>query len=141
MSTPRLTFDTLLSQSKLDTLFWFTFDTQFWYTQKSLKYTLIHTKVYQIMVDDRKPYLNCMKCVWNGMKRFQILMYQKHVKSVYSKVYLISCPILIGSKVYQSSARACFEKMNVMMILDKIISSWHYVAMETSKCRISGAMV
>ncbi len=65
-------FDTLLSRSKLDPLFWFTL-IQFWYTQKCIKYTLIHSKVYQIMIDDRKSYLNCMKCVWNGVKRYQIL--------------------------------------------------------------------
>ena len=52
----------------------------FWY------FWLIHPKVYQIhfdtlevyqiMIDDRKLYLNCMKCVSNGVKRYQILMYQ-----------------------------------------------------------------
>ena len=88
---------------------WYTFEPiklviliHFWYTQKCIKYTLIQSKVYQIMIDDRKSYLNRMKCVWNGVKRYQILMYQKHVKSV---LILIPCPNLMVSKVYQSSVR------------------------------------
>ncbi len=36
------------------------------------------------MIDDRKLYLNCVKCVSNGVKRYQILMYQKHVKSAFN---------------------------------------------------------
>ncbi len=29
------------------------------------------------MIDDRKSYLNGMECVSNGVKRYQILMYEK----------------------------------------------------------------
>ncbi len=43
------------------------------------------------------------------MKRYQILMYQKHVKSVY---YLL--PIL--AKVYKSSARAFYKTMKINLL-------------------------
>ena len=36
------------------------------------------------MIDYRKSYLNCIKYVWNGVKRYQILMYQKDAKSVFN---------------------------------------------------------
>ena len=55
---PWRNFDTLLSWSKFDTLFWFTFDT-----------VLIHSKVYQIHFDTLKGVFNllsnfdCLKCV------------------------------------------------------------------------------
>ncbi len=59
--------------------FWYGFDT----LKKCIKYTLIHPKVYQIMIGDRKSYQNCMKCVLNGLKRFNTdvsKFIQKHVK-------------------------------------------------------------
>ncbi len=68
---------------------WYTFDPikirplvliHFWYTQKCIKYTLTHSKAYQIMIGDRKSYLNYMKCVWNDVK---MAMYQKHFQSVF----------------------------------------------------------
>ena len=110
-------------------ILWLNFDTlliQFWHNQKCLKYTLIHSKTYQIMIDDRNSYINGMQCVWNGMKKYQIL----GIKNV-SKVYLISffIPILISSKVYQSSARVpsrqtVIERSSILLIHWFVIQFW-----------------
>ena len=75
---PWMNFDTLLSRSKLDTLFWFTFDTMYQIHFDTLK-------MYQIMIDDRKSYLNCMK--WCEK------VSNTNVSKTRQKVYLISCSI------------------------------------------------
>ncbi len=54
------------------------------------------------MINDRKSYLNCMKCLLNGVKRYQILMYQKHVKSVFN--------ILFNFDRLKSSTRAALPE-------------------------------
>ncbi len=87
-------------------LFWYSID-----TLKSVLNTLWYT---QKMIDDRKSYLNRMKCVWNGVKRYQILMYQKHVKSVFNLLSNFECLISV-SKFSPVRARKCPLKRQCIM--------------------------